>query len=66
MLGFSLQYEMSYTNVLYILDLANIPFRREDRGDEYPIIQAGGPCACNPEPLADFVDIFIFYILSCG
>jgi radical SAM superfamily enzyme YgiQ (UPF0313 family) len=59
MLGFSLQYEMSYTNVLYILDLANIPFRREDRGDEYPIIQAGGPCACNPEPLADFVDIFI-------
>ena len=59
MLGFSLQYEMSYTNVLYILDLANIPLRREDREADYPIIQAGGPCACNPEPLADFVDIFI-------
>lgn len=59
MLGFSLQYEMSYTNVLYMLDLANIPLRREDRGDDYPIIQAGGPCACNPEPLADFIDIFI-------
>ncbi len=59
MLGFSLQYEMSYTNVLYMLDLANIPLRREDRGEEYPIIQGGGPCACNPEPLADFFDVFI-------
>ncbi|MBQ9709041.1 MAG: TIGR03960 family B12-binding radical SAM protein [Clostridia bacterium] len=59
MLGFSLQYEMSYTNVLYMLDLAGIPLRREDRGDSFPIIQAGGPCACNPEPLADFIDIFI-------
>lgn len=57
-LGFSLQYEMSYTNVLYMLDLAGIPLRREDRGDDFPIIQAGGPCACNPEPMADFIDLF--------
>ena len=58
MLGFSLQYEMSYTAVLYMLELAGIPLRAVDRGDEYPIIQAGGPCVCNPEPMADFVDIF--------
>ena len=58
-LGFSLQYEMSYTNVLYMLDLAGIPLKSKDRGEEYPIIQAGGPCACNPEPLADFIDIFV-------
>ncbi len=59
MLGFSLQYEMSYTTILYMLDLAGIPLLAKDRGDEYPIIQAGGPCACNPEPLADFVDLFV-------
>lgn len=58
MLGFSLQYEMSYTALLYMLDLAKIPLRSCDRGDEYPIIQAGGPCVCNPEPMADFIDIF--------
>lgn len=58
MLGFSLQYEMSYTALLYMLDLANIPLKSIDRGEEYPIIQAGGPCVCNPEPMADFVDIF--------
>ncbi|MBP5308977.1 MAG: TIGR03960 family B12-binding radical SAM protein [Clostridia bacterium] len=58
MIGFSLQYEMSYTNVLYMLDLAGIPLRREDRGEDFPVIQAGGPCACNPEPMADFIDIF--------
>ncbi len=58
MLGFSLQYEMSYTALLYMLDLANIPLKARDRGDEYPIIQAGGPCVCNPEPMADFIDIF--------
>lgn len=58
MLGFSLQYEMSYTNVLYMLDLAGIPLKRTERGEEYPIIQAGGPCVCNPEPMADFIDIF--------
>lgn len=59
MLGFTLQYEMSYTTILYMLDLAGIPLKREDRGEEYPIIQAGGPCAVNPEPLADFIDIFV-------
>lgn len=58
MVGFSLQYEMSYTNVLYMLDLAGIPFYAKDRGDEYPIIQGGGPCAVNPEPLAPFFDLF--------
>lgn len=58
MLGFSLQYEMSYTALLYMLDLAGIPLKSCDRGAEYPIIQAGGPCVCNPEPMADFIDIF--------
>jgi len=57
-LGFTLQYEMSYTNVLAMLDLAGIPLRAEDRGEEHPIICAGGPCATNPEPMADFVDFF--------
>ena len=42
-----------------MLDLANIPLLREQRGDDFPIIQAGGPCAVNPEPLADFIDIFV-------
>lgn len=58
MIGFSLQYEMSYTAVLYMLELAGIPLKASDRGDEYPIVQAGGPCVCNPEPMADFIDIF--------
>lgn len=58
MIGFSLQYEMSYTTLLYMLDLANIPLKACDRGEEYPIVQAGGPCVCNPEPMADFIDIF--------
>jgi len=57
-LGFTLQYEMSYTNVLAMLDLAGIPLRATDRGDDFPIICAGGPCATNPEPMADFVDFF--------
>lgn len=58
MLGFSLQFELSYTNVLYMLDLAGIPLLRERRkGGNYPLIAVGGPCAVNPEPLADFVDI---------
>ncbi len=59
MLGFSLQYEMSYTTVLYMLDLANIPLLAKDRGNGFPIIQGGGPCAVNPEPLADFFDLFV-------
>ncbi len=57
--GFTLQYELSYTNVLAMLDLAKIPLKSKDRqGFDYPIIVAGGPCASNPEPLADFIDIF--------
>lgn len=57
--GFTLQYELSYTNVLYMLDLARIPFKTADRMSwEFPVVVAGGPCASNPEPLADFVDIF--------
>jgi len=57
-LGFTLQYEMSYTNVLAMLDLAGIPLRSSDRGEDFPIVCAGGPCATNPEPMADFVDFF--------
>ena len=57
-IGFTLQYELSYTNILNMLDLAGLPVRSADRGEDAPIIIAGGPCACNPEPLADFIDIF--------
>lgn len=58
-LGFTLQYEMSYTNILNVLELAGIPFLSKDRKDEEPLIIAGGPCAYNPEPIADFIDIFV-------
>lgn len=58
-IGFTLQYEMSYTNILNMLNLGEIPLKSEDRGDEYPLIMAGGPCAYNPEPLADFIDFFV-------
>lgn len=58
LIGFTLQYELSYTNVLNMLDLAGIPVRAKDRTDLTPIIVGGGPCACNPEPMADFFDIF--------
>lgn len=57
-LGFTLQYEMSYTNVLNMMDLANIPLFSKDRKEDDPIICCGGSCAYNPEPLADFVDFF--------
>lgn len=57
-IGFTLQYEMSYTAVLNMLDLAGLPLRASERGDAGPIVVAGGPCACNPEPLADFIDLF--------
>ncbi len=57
-IGFTLQYEMAYTNVLNMLDLAGVPLRTKDRHGLSPLVVAGGPCACNPEPLADFVDIF--------
>lgn len=57
-LGITLQYEMCYTNVLQILDLAGIPLAAADRGEDCTIVIGGGPCAYNPEPLADFFDIF--------
>ncbi|MBE5935659.1 MAG: TIGR03960 family B12-binding radical SAM protein [Lachnospiraceae bacterium] len=57
-LGITLQYEMCYTNVLQILDLAHIPLMAKDRTNEDPIVIGGGPCTYNPEPLADFFDIF--------
>lgn len=56
-IGFTLQYELCYTNVLNMLDLAGIPLFSKDRTDLTPIICCGGPCACNPEPIADFFDI---------
>ena len=59
-IGFTLQYELSYTGVLNMLDLAGIPVFSKDRTEELTqIVVAGGPCVCNPEPLADFFDIFI-------
>ncbi|HEX3032549.1 MAG TPA: TIGR03960 family B12-binding radical SAM protein [Bacillota bacterium] len=56
--GFTLQYEMSFTNILNMLDLAGIPHTSEQRGNDFPLIIAGGPCAFNPEPLAPFIDVF--------
>lgn len=56
--GFTLQYELSYTNILSCLELGGIPFRREDRGIEHPLVIAGGAGALNPEVIADFVDLF--------
>ena len=59
-IGFTMQYELSYTNVLNMLDLAGIPVFASERSDELTgIVVAGGPCVCNPEPLADFFDLFI-------
>ncbi|GAU77425.1 TIGR03960 family B12-binding radical SAM protein [Fusibacter sp. 3D3] len=58
-LAFTLQYELSYTNILNMLDLSHIPFYSKDRSSNHPIIVAGGPCAYNPEPIADFVDVFL-------
>jgi radical SAM family uncharacterized protein/radical SAM-linked protein len=58
-IGFTLQYEMSYTNILNMLDLGGIPVRAEERGDAYPLIIAGGPCAVNPLPLSPFIDAFV-------
>ncbi|AFM43148.1 radical SAM family uncharacterized protein [Desulfosporosinus acidiphilus SJ4] len=57
--GFTLQYEMSFTNILNMLDLAGIPLRCEERGENDPWIIAGGPCAFNPEPLVGFIDFFL-------
>lgn len=58
-IGLSLQYEISYSNLLTILDLAGIPLRASERTAADPLILAGGPCAQNPEPLAPFVDVFV-------
>ena len=57
--GFSLQYELSYTNVLNMLDLGGIPLKRSSRKDGQPLIIAGGPCCFNPAPLSDFIDAFV-------
>ena len=57
-LGFTLQYEMSYTNILNMLDMAGINYRASERREDEPIVMAGGPCAYNPEPLYDIVDFF--------
>lgn len=56
-IGFTLQYELCYTNMLNMLDLAGVPIWSKDRTDLTPIVCVGGPCACNPEPIADFCDI---------
>ena len=58
-IGFTLQYEMSYTNIVNMLDLAEIPIRSSERNENHPFIVAGGPCAFNPEPLYDIVDFFM-------
>ena len=57
--GFSLQYEMAYPTVLKMLDMAKIPYRNDMRKDTDPIIIAGGPCAFNPLPVAEFIDVFM-------
>ena len=57
-LGFTLQYEMCYTNILNVLELAGIPLSASERGEDYPIVIGGGPCAVNPEPIAEFFDLF--------
>lgn len=57
--GFTLQYEMSYTNIVNMLDLAGIPLRSGERNEEHPFVVAGGPCAFNPEPLYDIIDFFM-------
>ncbi|MBQ3507554.1 MAG: TIGR03960 family B12-binding radical SAM protein, partial [Clostridia bacterium] len=57
-LGFTLQYEMCYTTVLNMLELSHIPLRATDRGEDCPLVIGGGPCSYNPEPVADFFDLF--------
>lgn len=59
LIGFTLQYELSYTNVLNMLDLAGLPVRAAERTGLTPIVVGGGPCVCNPEPVADFFDLFL-------
>ncbi|QNO13600.1 TIGR03960 family B12-binding radical SAM protein [Alkalicella caledoniensis] len=59
LVGFTLQYEMSYTNILNMLDLGHIPVLSQDRGEDAPLVIAGGPCAFNPEPLHNIIDAFV-------
>ncbi len=56
-IGFTVQYELCYTTIVNMLDLSRVPVWSKDRGDNDPIVVAGGPCACNSEPIADFIDI---------
>lgn len=58
-IGFTIQYEMCYTNILNMLDLAGLPVKAKDRTSLSPIVIGGGPCVCNPEPIAEFFDLFI-------
>jgi radical SAM family uncharacterized protein len=58
-IGFTLQYELSYTNILNMIDLAGLPIHSSKRSEDMPVIIAGGPCAFNPEPLAPFIDLFL-------
>ena len=57
-IGFTLQYEMSYTNVLYMLELGKVKLFSRERGENDPFVVGGGPCTCNPEPMAEFFDMF--------
>ncbi|MCC8023526.1 MAG: TIGR03960 family B12-binding radical SAM protein [Clostridiales bacterium] len=59
LIGFTMQYELSYTNVLNMLDLAGVPLRSADRTALAPLVICGGPCVCNPEPVADFFDLVL-------
>jgi len=58
-IAFSLGYELSYTNVLNMLDMAGLPIRSKDRDDSFPIVIAGGACCYNPEPMSEFIDLFV-------
>jgi radical SAM superfamily enzyme YgiQ (UPF0313 family) len=59
LVGFTLQYEMSYSNILAMMKMGGVPLEGRERGENDPIVVAGGPCAFNPEPLADFIDAFM-------
>ena len=59
LIGFTLQYELSFSNILNMLDLAGVPLYSKERTDLSPLVVAGGPCACNAEPIADFIDVFM-------
>jgi len=63
-IGFTLQYEMSYSNILNMLDLGNIPLKSQDRNNDMPVVIAGGPCAYNPEPLYEIIDLFVLVKLK--